>query len=164
MGLSEISSILWRERQLLELLLFKLEEEQLLLAAGRTRWLPHATREVDRVLAQLKNGEMARAMEVEAVALDLRLPANPSLSQLIEASPAPWNGILTDHRQAFLGLTAEITALAEANRDLLNRGYLASRDALAWLNDGGGGAEAQTYSAKGATKSVASSRLLDRVI
>jgi len=53
MGLSEVSSILWRERQLLELLLFKLEEEQLLLAAGRTRWLPHATREVDRVLAQL---------------------------------------------------------------------------------------------------------------
>ena len=160
MGLSEVSSILWRERQLLELLLFKLEEEQLLLAAGRTRWLPHATREVDRVLAQLKNGEMARAMEVEAVALDLRLSANPSLHQLIDVAPAPWNPILLDHREAFLGLTQEITGLAEANRDLLNRGYLATRDALSWFGEG----EAQTYSATGATKSTASARLLDRVI
>src|SRR5438045_4734995 len=39
MGLAELSSILWRERDMLELLLFKLEEEQLVLAAGRTRWL-----------------------------------------------------------------------------------------------------------------------------
>ena len=37
MALSDVSNILWRERQLLELLVFKLEEEQLVLAAGRTR-------------------------------------------------------------------------------------------------------------------------------
>jgi hypothetical protein len=160
MGLSEVSSILWRERQLLELLLFKLEEEQLLLAAGRTRWLPHATREVDRVLAQVKNGEIARAMEVEATALDLHLPANPSLNQLVDAAPAPWKAILADHREAFLTLSQEITALAEANRDLLNRGFLATREALSWLGE----AEPQTYSADGATKSTATSRLLDRVI
>ncbi|CAN5337491.1 hypothetical protein BH23ACT9_BH23ACT9_24210 [soil metagenome] len=42
---SDVSNILWRERQLLELLHFKLEVEQSLLAAGRTRWLSHATRE-----------------------------------------------------------------------------------------------------------------------
>ena len=39
MALSDVSNILWRERQLLELLVFKLEEEQLVLAAGRSRWL-----------------------------------------------------------------------------------------------------------------------------
>jgi len=160
MGLSEVSGILWRERQLLELLLFKLEEEQLLLAAGRTRWLSHATREVDRVLEQLKNGEIARAMEVEASALDLGLPANPSLNQLVEAAPAPWKAILADHREAFLALSQEITALAEANRDLLNRGVLATREALSWF----GGAEPQTYSAAGTTQSTAVSRILDRVI
>ena len=44
MSLSEISNILWRERRLLELLAFKLEEEHLVLASGRTRWLSHATR------------------------------------------------------------------------------------------------------------------------
>ena len=34
MGLSEVSNILWRERQLMDLLLFKLEEEQLLAPRG----------------------------------------------------------------------------------------------------------------------------------
>lgn len=127
MGLSEVSSILWRERQLLELLLFKLEEQQLLLAAGRTRWLPHATNEVDRVLAQIRNGEIATAMEVEAAALDLHLPANPSLNQLVDAAPAPWKAILSDHHEAFTALSREIAVLAEANHDLLNRGRCAGR-------------------------------------
>src|SRR5260370_24300213 len=52
MGLREVSAILWRERHLLELLLFKLDEEQLVLAAGRTRWLPRATPDVEMVLQQ----------------------------------------------------------------------------------------------------------------
>ena len=54
MALSDVSNILWRERQLLELLVFKLEEEQLVLAAGRTRWLAHATREVENVLGEIQ--------------------------------------------------------------------------------------------------------------
>ena len=37
MGANELSMQLWRERELLEMLLFKLDEQQLLLAAGRTR-------------------------------------------------------------------------------------------------------------------------------
>jgi hypothetical protein len=162
MGLSEVSSILWRERQLLELLLFKLEEEQLLLTAGRTRWLSHATREAERVLAQIKKGEMARAMEVEAVAAELGLPPGPTLGQLIDAAGEPWKAILGDHREAFLTLTQEITALSAANRDMLNRGYLATRDALAWFGDAE--LEAETYSATGASQASAGPRLLDRVI
>ena len=54
MGLNELSGVLWRERQLLELLLFKLEEEQLILTSGRTQWLGHATREVESVLDQIR--------------------------------------------------------------------------------------------------------------
>jgi len=46
MAASELSAQLWKERELLELLLFKLEEEQLLLIAGKSRWISHATREV----------------------------------------------------------------------------------------------------------------------
>ena len=54
MGLAEVSTVLWTERELLELLLFKLEEEQLVLASGRTRWLAHATREVEMVIEQIR--------------------------------------------------------------------------------------------------------------
>jgi hypothetical protein len=65
MALSDVSNILWRERQLLELLVFKLEEEQLVLAAGRSRWLSHATREVETILGEIKKVELDRAVEVE---------------------------------------------------------------------------------------------------
>jgi hypothetical protein len=83
-ALNEVSTILWRERQLLELLLFKLEEEQLLLAAGRTRWLAHATREVESVLEELKHAELARAVEVARVAEELGITGESSLRELAE--------------------------------------------------------------------------------
>jgi hypothetical protein len=136
MGLREVSAILWRERHLLELLLFKLDEEQLVLAAGRTRWLPRATREVEMVLEEIRQTELERAVAVSRVAVDLGLPSGTSLRQLAEAAPPPWQGMLTEHRQAFLSLTEEITALVQTNRELLVRGQKAVRDVLASLGDG----------------------------
>ncbi len=136
MGLREVSAILWRERHLLELLLFKLDEEQLVLAAGRTRWLPRATREVEMVLEEIRQTELERAVEITRVAADVGLPAGASLRQLAEASPPPWQGMLLEHRQAFLSLTDEITTLVQANRELLMRGQKAVRDVLASIGDG----------------------------
>src|SRR5688500_20288215 len=94
MTLTEVSNILWRERQLLELLLFKLEEEQLLLASGRSRWLAHATREVETVLAEIKRVELSRAVQVEGLAVELGLSPNASLRELAEDAPPPWNSVL----------------------------------------------------------------------
>ena len=51
--LNDVSTVLWRERQLLELLVFKLEEEQLLLTAGKVRWVNHASREVELSLIHI---------------------------------------------------------------------------------------------------------------
>ena len=81
MGLADLSSILWREREMLELLLFKLEEEQLVLASGRSRWLAHATREVEVVLEQIRSTEVIRATEVEAVGTALGLGPHPALGR-----------------------------------------------------------------------------------
>ena len=136
MGLRDVSAILWRERHLLELLLFKLDEEQLVLAAGRTRWLPRATREVEMVLEEIRQTELERAVEVSRVAAELGLPAGASLRQLADSAPAPWQGMLVEHRQAFLSLTDEITALVQTNRELLVRGQKAVRDVLTSIGDG----------------------------
>lgn len=136
MGLREVSAILWRERHLLELLLFKLDEEQLVLAAGRTRWLPRATREVEMVLEEIRQTELERAVEVSRLAVDLGLPSGASLRQLAETAPEPWHDMLLEHRQAFLTLTDEITALVQSNRELLARGQKAVRDVLASIGDG----------------------------
>src|SRR3954471_12935596 len=126
MGLSEVSNILWQERQLLELLLFKLEEEQLVLASGRTRWLNHATKEVEMVLEEIKRAELNRSIQVDGLAAEMGLSAGPSLRQLSEAAPAPWNGIFDQHRRAFLTATQEVLALAQLNRDMLSRGQRAT--------------------------------------
>ncbi len=130
MGLADLSSILWREREMLELLLFKLEEEQLVLAGGRTRWLAHATREVEMVLDQIRSTEVMRAVQVDAIAAGLGLGPNPSLTELADAVGAPWRDLLRQHRMAFLTLTTEIASLAEANRDLLTVGQRAAHETM----------------------------------
>ncbi len=161
MSLTEVSSILWRERELLDLLLFKLEEEQLLLAAGRTRWLAHATREVEMVLGEMKRAELGRAVEVEGVAVSLGLPPGISLRELAEAAPEPWGGILREHRNAFLAATQEITALAKSNKDLLAAGYHSARRSLMSLSD----PEVKTYSPDGSSVQRARGpRLLNEAI
>jgi hypothetical protein len=85
MALSDVSNILWRERQLLELLVFKLEEEQLVLAAGRSRWLAYATREVENVLAEIKRIELERAVQVADAGRELGLSA---LGRHLRRTPA----------------------------------------------------------------------------
>jgi flagellar biosynthesis/type III secretory pathway chaperone len=133
MGLAEFSNVLWGERQLLELLVFKLEEEQLVLASGRARWLNHATREVELVLDQIKAAELARAVEVAQLGSELGLGPNPSLRQLADSLDAPWRTIFDQHRRAFLSFTHDLQALAQANRELLSRGQRAAQEALSWL-------------------------------
>jgi hypothetical protein len=159
MGLPEVSNLLWRERELLELLLFKLEEEQLILASGRTRWLAHATREVEAVLEQIREAELLRAVEVDAASAELGLPPSSSLRALAGRAPAPWDQLLGSHREAFLALTSEITALAGANRDLLTSGQRAVHDTLVGLADG-----LETYDPTGKATGSTGPRLVDRAL
>jgi len=135
--LNDVSTVLWRERQLLELLVFKLEEEQLLLTAGKLRWVNRAYREVEIVLEQLRATELLRAVKVEAAALELGLETYPGLRSLSQAAPEPWSFIFSRHRQAFLELTGEVRDLSERNRHLLAKGRDAAREALNWFTGKG---------------------------
>ncbi len=135
MALSDVSNILWRERQLLELLVFKLEEEQLVLAAGRARWLAHATREVENVLGEIKRVELERAMQVQDAGRELGLSGAPTLRELAGLTPAPWDGIFAEHRRALLALASEIDNITKSNRDLLQRGHQAAREALVAIGE-----------------------------
>lgn len=119
MAIERISDLLWRERRLLELLLFKLEEEQLLLAAGRTRWLSLATRELETVLEELHYVELERGVVAEEAATAFGLRGGPTLGELAAVAPEPWPGLLVRHRDALTGLTTEIEGVAEATHDLL---------------------------------------------
>ena len=133
--MEKLSLVLWRERELLDTLLFKLETEQLILAGGRTRWLARAAREVEIVLDQLRKTEVLRAVAADEAADEAGLDANPSLRALAESVGEPWRTILFDHRDAFVAVTREITELADANRHLITSGYRSAREALLTLGD-----------------------------
>ena len=133
MSLSEVSDILWRERDLLELLVFKLEEEQLILDSRRLRWLAHANREVEMVRDEIGRVELLRSVEVEALTAELEIGSDVSLRQLAAAVDEPWRSILVDHRRALVTSTREIRMLADAGRGHLEEGTAATRESLDWL-------------------------------
>jgi len=159
-SLNEFSGVLWRERQLLDLLLFKLEEEQLILTSGRTQWLPHATREVEAVLDQIREAELGRAVEADAAAREVGVAPGSSLMMIATHAPAPWRELLTEHHKAFVSLTEQINALAEGNRELLATSHRAAQETLMSLQE-----SVQTYDPRGtAAPAGGSASLLDQAL
>jgi len=159
MSMEDLSSVLWRERELLETLLFKLEVEQLVLATGRTRWLAPAAREIEEVLDAVRETELLRSLTADAVALELGLDPNPSLRDIADACDEPWRSIWLDHRETFTAVSAEITEMAANNRELLTSGYQAAKATLLSLSDQPG-----TYAADGTAVSERRTSLVDRSI
>jgi hypothetical protein len=135
MSLEDLSLVLWRERDLLETLLYKLEVERLVLASHSTRWLPAAAREVERILETVRETELLRAVAADAAAASLGLASNPSLRALAEAVGEPWRTILMDHHTAFVACTRDLVEVAATNRELLTAGQQAAREAFLGLTD-----------------------------
>lgn len=160
MGLNELSTVLWRERELLETLLFKLEEEELVLASGRTRWLGRATREVEAVLDQMRTVELGRAIEADDAAREVGLTEGSSLLELAKAAPSPWNDLLRSHHVALTDLTTQIDAIARSNKDVLSQALRATQEALTGANS-----TPATYSQRGnAAQTMDASFLLDEAL
>jgi hypothetical protein len=137
-SMEEFSQVLWRERELLEMLAFKLEEEELVLAHGRSRWLAFASREVETVLDMVQRTEVLRAATADAVAAATGLDSNPSLRALVESSDEPWRTILLDHRDGLVALTLQVTETAAASRELLAAGYQSTRAKMTIRSDAAG--------------------------
>ncbi len=133
--MERLSLVLWRERELLSELHYRLEVEQLVLASGRSRWLANATRDIDALLGTIRETEMLRAVAADDAAAAAGMAANPSLAALAEAAGAPWTMILTEHREAFVTLTADIVTLADSNKHLISSGYRSARETLLSLGE-----------------------------
>lgn len=158
--MERLSLILWRERELLELLAYKLELEQLVLASGRSKWLAQANREVEDLLVTIRETEVLRAVAADEEAARVGLEPNPSLTALAEASEEPWHTILLEHRDAFIAMTRDLTSLAEANRGLITAGYRSARETLMSI-----GGTADGYSPDGtAVVDAPRRRLVDRAL
>ncbi len=129
--LGELSSVFWRQRTLLELLLFKLDEEQLVISSRKKRWGGHATREVEIVVEELRAYELRRAVLVSHVVERADQPAPASLAELATAVAEPWRYIFTEHRLAFERLRDEFERTPRGAGDNFSS---AARDMLEWLS------------------------------
>jgi hypothetical protein len=128
--LGELAAVLWQEREVLEDLLYALVQQQLLLEAGQTRWLPRADAAVAAAARAVQDHELVRAIEVETLIQVLGLPAGASLLEIAAHAGEPWATVLADHRDALRTLSAEIDAVTAHNRALLIAGERATREAL----------------------------------
>lgn len=161
MGTQKLSALLWEERELLELLVFKLEEEQLLLTSGKSRWLQHATREVEQVLERLRAAALGRTVAVATLANDWGTAEDATLRELVAAAPpGPWTDIFAAHLQAMTDLTLKIRDLRDVNEQFLRAAARSAQETLAGLNT-----ESDTYTASGtAAASAAGARLVDQAL
>lgn len=131
MDATDVSAVLWHERELLELLVFKLDTEQLLLTAGRTRSLPHITGELGQVIRRLRTAELDRAVKVSLLALEWAADENVTLGGLACGAPdGPWGEILAAHLKAMMELTGRIHTLGETNNTLLSAAARSTREEL----------------------------------
>jgi hypothetical protein len=141
----KLTWVLWKERELLECLLYRLETEELVMSGGRTRWLPNAARDVDEAVRRIRETELLRAVAADEAAAAVGLDPNPSLGALVDVADEPWRSILAEHREAFSALSDEIVRAAATNRSLIAAGLRAAHETLL-----GVGAGVTTYTADGA--------------
>jgi hypothetical protein len=144
---ANLSRVLWRERELLDLLLFKLHEQHLLLVSGDVEWLPRASSEVQTVLERLGEMEFERAVEFDHAALMLGVAPAPSLRTLASAAPEPWGYLLDEHHAAFVALATRIQTSADANRDLTTAAARATEAVIAGVS--GMDSSARAYASTG---------------
>lgn len=152
MSLNSLTTALWRERELLDLLEFKMEEQQLLLVSGKSQWVDRATKEIEAVLEKVSSASLARAVESASVASEQGLDADVPLSEIVAAvTDSAWRDVLEGHLTALRGSTARIAALRETNTQYLRSAQRAAQETLAEL-------DAETYSGTGARSSDPSTR------
>lgn len=109
--MEQVISVLEREREVLDVLLFKLVETRLILEAGELRFLSRATREVDRARGRCREIDLMRAATVA------QHRTGATLRDLAASAREPWPGILRDHHDLLAPLVAEIEVTAHLNAE-----------------------------------------------
>lgn len=157
MAATDLSMQLLRQRELLELMLFKLEELEMLVTTGRTRWVQHATSEVERVAKALASGAILRDTMFVDVATQWGAPEATTLRELVEIAPTEaWREVMGSHHAVMTGLAGEIAQKRNAVNQHLRTALRVTQETIAGLGEPTG-----EYAASGALVGGAGSRLLD---
>lgn len=155
---ADLSESLWRTRELLESLAYRIEVQRALVETGRGSWLARSTRDVDELIATIRTSELSRAVELLPLTELLGLSPEASLREVAEAVPTPWDQVFAEHRHALAELTQGLTEAALANKELLASSARAIDEALARFRTTGTGS---TYTASGSRDRESSARFFD---
>jgi hypothetical protein len=115
-GMEPVATILEREGEALEVLLFKLIETHLLIEAGESRFLPRATREVERARTRARELDLLRAATV------VQTSSGTTLRDVAASASGPWPAILRDHHDVLSRLVSEIEVVAHQNAQAARTG------------------------------------------
>ncbi len=160
MGANELSAVLWQERELLDVLEFRLEAEQSLLSAGKTRWIQRASDEIAALTAQIRKLNLVRDVEVAQLAEEWTLEDElPSLREIIAHAPdLVWHDIFSAHLTALLASIERIGALRDTNDHMLRAAIRSTQETLVGSDDSAG-----IYTSRGGTAAAsARARLIDK--
>lgn len=160
MEADELSNELWRERGVLENLLYKFTTQRLLVTNGESRWLGRCTAEIEALKNQLSTTQLTVDVLSSSVAKrwGLHTESSPTLHELMAAAPedGPWAGILKDHHAAILSLADEIRTVSEENSRFLKAANISLQEA------GQKTGPAVTYTAAGAAAHTSGAAIIDR--
>ena len=147
----DLSSRLWLLRQQMEQLVCALDIQQLVLTNDRLRWLPMVTENVEQIVVDIRESEVARIAVSRRIAASLGLGAEASLTELIADVGEPYTSIWRQHRLHLLSLQTEIEDLSQANNEFSRRGNITARDLIGALT----GDVLETYDPSGETRPFA---------
>jgi len=90
-----------------------------------------AVDDVQRTIQAIEQIEETRNALVVETTGELGLPANATLQDLIELSPAPYDEILREHRDSFLVAATEIATMTRGGHERAERGIELTRQMIA---------------------------------
>ena len=129
-GLETLDDALWRERGLLEHLLFKLVSANLGLLADDPRLIEPALSELDRALATYRGAATARAQVMSRLAGLWGVEPDVGLDHVIEHRAGMLRIAFEEHQSELRGLARRIENITSGNRLLAKRGLDTIRGAL----------------------------------
>lgn len=132
MALQDVSQALWTERELLERLLSKLEEERALMAAGDQQWVTWCIDEIGAIVERLEEAEVRRREAWASVADELGVAPDAPLSELMQRAQHPWDTILCEHQRALGGACRELMSSPLDEALLDGSGASGVADSLRW--------------------------------
>lgn len=157
----DLSHQLWTIRELLDELVYKLEVQRLLLAAGSTRWLSNAASELQAVIDAIGEVDTVRAEAQHAVAERLQIDPESTLQELITHLDEGQAIAMRAHRVHLLSLQEEVAEASRSNQELARRGLARTQDLAASLGTG----SVDAYDPVGQARSLSlASQRLDRTV